>query len=129
MSSVGLLCSQYLHAGRQDAAIVGGVKYLLGNLPDTQSHNIYYWYYASQVMHNMNDRDWLTWRRATRHLLVTTQASEGCATGSWDPDKPTRDAWGGAGGRLMVTTLSCLTLEVDYRFLPLYGREQIEAAP
>jgi hypothetical protein len=40
--------------------------------------------------------------------------------GSWDPDKPTRDAWSEPGGRLMVTSLSTLTLEVYYRYLPLY---------
>ncbi len=129
MSSVGLLCGQYLHAGRQDPVIVGGVQYLLANQPDTQARNVYYWYYASQVMHNMFDKDWDTWRRKMRHVLVTTQSREGCAAGSWDPDKPVRDPWGAAGGRLMVTSLCCLTLEVDYRYLPLYRSDRPEAAP
>ena len=40
--------------------------------------------------------------------------------GSWDPDNPSKDAWGTPGGRHMVTCLSCLTLEVYYRYLPLY---------
>ncbi len=40
-----------------------------------------------------------------------------CAEGSWNPEG---DEWGDAGGRLMVTSLSCLTLEVYYRYLPLY---------
>jgi hypothetical protein len=30
------------------------------------------------------------------------------------------DAFGTEGGRIMVTSLCCLTLEVYYRYLPLY---------
>ena len=131
MSAVGLLCSQYLHAGRQDPVIVGGVQYLMANQPEPQAHNLYYWYYATQVMHNMADKDWDTWNRKMRTILVNTQSREGCASGSWDPDKPQRNAWGGAGGRLMMTSLSALTLEVYYRYLPLYKLdkpEEIKAA-
>ena len=50
--------------------------------------------------------------------------SSGCAAGSWDPAKPVDDPWGSQGGRLMVTSLSCLTLEVYYRYLPLYTLDQ-----
>ena len=126
MSSVGLLCSQYLHAGRQDPVIVGGVQYLMANQPDEQSRNIYYWYYATQVLHNMADKDWDTWNHKMRKILVLGQAREGCASGSWDPDKPVRDAWGPVGGRVMMTSLSCLTLEVYYRYLPLYKLDKPE---
>ncbi len=122
MSAVGLLCSQYLRAGRGDPVIVGGVRYLMANQPTREAQNIYYWYYAAQVMHNMNDADWDKWNRAMRGILVSTQVREGCATGSWDPDKPVRDAWGPTGGRVMMTGLSALTLEVYYRFLPLYQK-------
>jgi hypothetical protein len=111
--------------------IVGGVQYLMANQPEPQAHNLYYWYYATQVMHNMADKDWDTWNRKMRTILVNTQSREGCASGSWDPDKPQRDAWGGAGGRLMMTSLSALTLEVYYRYLPLYKLdkpEEIKAA-
>lgn len=120
MSAVGLLCNQYLRAGRADPVIVGGVKYLMANQPSEQTQNIYYWYYAAQVMHNMNDKDWDKWNRTMRTVLINTQVREGCAAGSWDPDKPVRDAWGPAGGRVMMTSLSALTLEVYYRYLPLY---------
>jgi hypothetical protein len=126
ISAVGLLCSQYLHAGRQDPVIVGGVQYLMANQPDDQARNVYYWYYATQVLHNMADKDWDTWNRKMRKILVMSQAHEGCATGSWDPDKPARDAWGPAGGRIFMTSLSCLTLEVYYRYLPLYKLDKPE---
>jgi hypothetical protein len=44
--------------------------------------------------------------------------------GSWSP---AGDAHAGAGGRLMITSLSVLTLEVYYRHLPLYRRDMGKA--
>jgi hypothetical protein len=41
--------------------------------------------------------------------------------GSWDPLGPTPDRWGQYGGRIYVTTLHLLTLEVPYRHLPTYS--------
>ncbi len=37
--------------------------------------------------------------------------------------KPMPDAYGPHGGRLMMTSLSALTLEIYYRYLPLYHVE------
>ncbi len=125
ISSVGLLCNQWLGADRQDLRVTGGVELLLANLPDENAHDVISWFYASQALHNMDGRDWDTWRRKMRRLLVTTQSREGCAAGSWDPQRPAPDAWWGGGGRLMVTSLSCLILELDYRYLPLFGRSRL----
>ena len=122
MTSVGLLCSQYLGMKRTDPAMVEGVGFLTSpdQLPAVERRNIYYWYYATQVLHNVPGRDWDQWNRKMRKLLITTQVKQGCATGSWDPAEPAKDAWGEAGGRIMMTSLSALTLEVYYRYLPLY---------
>jgi hypothetical protein len=120
MTSVGLLCSQYLGAKRDDPVIAGGVEYLMKRKPDINQRNTYYWYYATQVMHNVPGPQWDEWNRSMRRLLIESQEKSGCAAGSWDPNKPDPDPWGNQGGRLMVTSLSCLTLEVYYRYLPLY---------
>jgi hypothetical protein len=118
MTSVGLLCRQYLGAHRDNPMLVGGTKYLMAHLPDERSPNIYYWYYATQVLHNMSGKDWETWNSKMRDLLVRAQVHENtCAKGSWNP---AGDAWGRHGGRLMVTSLSTLTLEIYYRYLPLF---------
>jgi hypothetical protein len=53
-------------------------------------------------------------------MLVSGQAREGPLAGSWDPDHPVRDRWAHAGGRHYVTALNLLTLEVYYRYLPLF---------
>ena len=120
MSAAALLIVQYMGAGRSDPTIVGGVKYLMTNAPTNEDRDTYYWYYATQVLHNMSGSEWDTWNRQMRRILVHSQVRTGCATGSWDPDKPTGDRWGSLGGRLMLTSLSALTLEVYYRYLPLY---------
>jgi hypothetical protein len=71
-------------------------------------------------MHNVPGPEWDAWNRQMRRILIDTQERSGCAAGSWDPARPVDDPWGNQGGRLMVTSLSCLTLEVYYRYLPLY---------
>jgi cell division septation protein DedD len=92
----------------------------MANQPNPQARNNYYWYYATQVMHNVPGPDWDTWNRQMRRVLIESQCKEGCAEGSWDPVKPTKEALADQAGRLALTSLSALTLEVYYRYLPLY---------
>jgi hypothetical protein len=130
MTAVGLLTSQYLGAKQGDPVIVGGVDYLSKNHPRLEDRDIYYWYYATQVMHNVPGKQWDDWNRQMRRILIQTQEKSGCAAGSWSPEKPGDDRWGQHGGRLMMTSLSALTLEVYYRYLPLYkldGKKADEA--
>jgi hypothetical protein len=131
MTAVGLLCRQYLGASSDDSLMVEGTRYLMSNMPGEDRRDVYYWYYATQVMHNMINSDWDQWNRKMWKILVHSQHNNGydCANGSWDPEKPMRDAWGSRGGRVMMTSLACLTLEVYYRHLPLYrlnGRETLK---
>lgn len=130
MTAVGLLCLQYMGVKRTDPVLGEGVRVLMDNLPDAPEagRNLYYWYYATQVMHHVGGSDWDNWNRRMRRVLISTQSQKGCSEGSWDPDKPTRDAWGESGGRLMVTSLATLTLEVYYRYLPLYKLDSADAA-
>jgi hypothetical protein len=127
MTAVGLLCTQYLGASRGDPRIVEGTAFLMANLPSPEARNVYYWYYAAQVMRNQEGSQWDRWYHRMRQILVQSQASKGCASGSWDPDRP-KDPWAGQGGRLMMTSFSVLTLEVPYRYMPLYRELQGGAA-
>jgi hypothetical protein len=125
MTAVGMLGLQYLGARRNDPALREAMQYVLDNPPDARDRDIYYWYYATLAMHNVPGPEWDTWNRQIRKLLIETQDKQGCPAGSWNPKN---DAWGHLGGRLMVTSLSALTLEVYYRYLPLYNldREDLE---
>jgi hypothetical protein len=119
-TAVGMLCQQYMGMKRDDPAMLEGTQLLLKNMPDNKRRDIYRWYYATQVLHNMPGTDWDNWNRLMRRVLIETQIRDGCATGSWDPAIPVKDPWGEAGGRLYMTSLATLTLEVYYRYLPLY---------
>jgi hypothetical protein len=78
-------------------------------------------------LHNLKNKDWDKWNPYVREELIKTQIKEsGCASGSWDPLYPSEDRWGEAAGRLFETSLSILTLEVYYRYLPLYRTADTE---
>jgi hypothetical protein len=70
----------------------------------------------------MQNKDWERWNVRVREGLIGMQVKgAGCDRGSWDPFQPQPDRWASrAGGRLFLTSLSILTLEVYYRYLPLY---------
>lgn len=120
MTAVGLLSKQFLGAKRTDPDQMEGMDYMMKNLPGKVGRNSYYFYYATQVMHNLPGPEWDDWNRATRRFLIDTQEKKGCAEGSWNPELPTKDAHGETGGRLLCTSVNTLNLEVYYRFLPLY---------
>jgi hypothetical protein len=117
LTAEGLLCREYLGWARDDPRLQTGITYLLANLPDWNKRNVYYWYYATQVLHHVEGKPWRTWNEVMRVLLPQHQEKTGRERGSWDPRG---DRWGGSGGRLYVTCLSIYTLEVYYRHMPLY---------
>ncbi len=128
LTAVGLLCRQYQGVGPRDPGLVKGVEVLKKVPPGPTPRDIYYFYYATQVMHHMastQQDSWDQWNNRMRPLLVGTQdmgATEGRRDqkGSWFMEG---DPFGSQLGRLGYTSLCLLTLEVYYRHLPLYKRE------
>jgi hypothetical protein len=123
MTAEGLLCRQYLGWSQHDDRLLDGAKFLVSaeNLPDWNNRNVYYWYYATQMLHHLEGPPWQKWNGIMRQLLVDKQVRSGKERGSWDPLRPVPDRWGGHAGRLYVTCLSTYILEVYYRHLPLYS--------
>jgi hypothetical protein len=70
-------------------------------------------------MHSLGGKYWAAWRGRLEPLLVDSQLTTGPAAGSWNPLHPVPDKWAAYGGRLYVTALNLLSLEADYRHLPL----------
>ncbi len=118
---VGLLCRMQMGWTPEEPALIQGVEALMvrGPLPN----NIYYNFYATQVLHHFGGPHWTEWNKRMRDHLVRTQATAGHETGSWHFEEVTpEDALAPmVGGRLYTTALAALTLEVYYRYLPLYG--------
>jgi len=118
MTAEGLLCRQYLGWPKDHPAMGLGVATLLNEFPfNSKNRNVYYWYYATQVMHHFGDSPWRVWNEVMREELPKLQVRRGMETGSWSPQS---DQWGRQAGRLYTTCLSIYCLEVYYRHLPLY---------
>jgi hypothetical protein len=120
-TAIGLLCRMYMGWDRLRPGLRNGVKNL--DKAGPAEDDIYYNYYATQVLHHWGGDEWKKWNEKMREQLVTTQRKTGHAAGSWD----LADRHGGPGGRLYMTCLAAMTLEVYYRHLPLY--EQFDRRP
>ena len=117
MTAEALVCWQFLGLSREHPACNEAADYLLGELPGEGENNLYYWYYGTLAMCQLQGVRWQRWNDALRTTLVDRQVKDGPLAGSWEMN----DLWGGNGGRLYTTAMATLTLEVYYRFLPLYG--------
>lgn len=125
LSAVGLLCRYYIDGwGPSNPSMAAGVEYLMQQLPGKGvALNMYYFYYATQVMHYYDGPEWRqTWNPRMRDMLIDLQVpqTKPATGGSWDADK---GSIGSHCGRLGTTCLALLTLEVYYRHLPLYKRD------
>jgi hypothetical protein len=120
MSAAGLLTRQYLGWKQQTPDLATGCKYLMENLPPEagdQIGAIYYYYYATQVLHHMEGPEFDLWNYRIREHLIRTQRTTGHEAGSWNPNGCDH---GPTGGRIYATSLALMTLEEYYRHLPLY---------
>ena len=121
-SAVGLLCRMYLGWKKDNPALQRGVLRLAKNGP---SKDLYYNYYATQILHHMEGDVWLAWNTKMRDMLVKSQQTKGHAAGSWfeEFDKGHGPE---AGGRLYTTSMATMILEVYYRHLPIYGQQSVD---
>ena len=126
LDAVGLLGRQYFGAKRDDPTLLRALDRLLATQPmefaagnrRNAGHDVYYWYYVTQVAHHAGGERWKEWNDVMRVELPKHQTTDGRHKGSWNPDN---DRWGFVGGRHSVTCLSLYMLEVYYRHLPLYS--------
>ena len=126
MTAEALLMRMYLGCERDDPAMVAGADYLKANLPEVGTasaplRDAYYWYYATQVMFQMQGDYWNAWNDRLRPAAGDEPGARRPAGRKLAP-RPRRmpDRWGHAGGRLYVTAMNLLMLEVYYRHLPLF---------
>jgi hypothetical protein len=124
LTPVGLLSRYYMgEMGPRHPAFGRGVDFLKQFPPTKNYFDMYYYYYATQVVHFYEGPDWHKfWNPKMRDLLIDLQNKAGGddLRGSWDKDQ---GFIGQACGRLGTTSLALLTLEVYYRHLPLYKRD------
>ena len=135
ITSIALLCRVFLGGDEYEDEIRQSAQFLVSRelqdgkaLPGGKSKhlvkNLYYTYYSALSMFQIGGEVWASWNKMFRDPLVKAQVhklTEGgkYVRGSWDPAKHT---YGRHGGRVYATAMAILSLEVYYRFLPVYKR-------
>jgi len=121
MTAEGMFVLQLLGAKRDERRMRNSADFVGKNLPRWNDEpNTYYWYYATLALFQHQGRVWDTWNEAIKRQLLDNQRRSGPAAGSWDP----LDNWSKIGGRVYQTAICTLSLEVYYRYLPLYAKTE-----
>jgi len=133
-TGVGLVCRQFVGTPNGDPVLIQGADYLLKHLPKYDKDNglcvwgpctYYHWYYGTLAMFQMGGKYWESWNKALKETLPPNQCKggplDGSAAdkdGSWDPLNTMDDY----GGRVYTTAAGALSLEIYYRYLPMYSK-------
>ncbi len=122
--AIGLLCRMYTGWQKNDPRLVAGVRELAKIGVDKR--NIYYDYYAAQVLRHHGGSQWESFNTELRDWLVATQSQDGGAKGSWHFPNSQSHKGPLEGGRLASTSFATMILEVYYRHMPLYADSAAE---
>ena len=115
MTACGLLCKMYMGLPKDNPILNAASEAFVKSGP---TKDVYYNYYATQVLKQVGGPLWTQWDEKMKKNLLATQEKTGHAAGSWF-DKSSGHAE--VGGRLYITTMSTMMLEVYYRYMPIYG--------
>lgn len=126
MTAESLACRLLLDYPTSLAAQQEALTMIMDHRPGVGEQNVYFWYYATLALFQLQDAHWREWNMSLKRELLAGQTPVyQPQAGSWPPDK----LWGGYGGRVYSTAMSCLCLEVYYRYLPMYQRSNLAQSP
>lgn len=134
MQGAGTLCLQLLGEGnsREVKAVsklivdnhLPVVKWVNPDMSVSGMHSnmMYHWYYETQVMFHTGSTSWKKWNGKFAPLLIQNQHKDGYweAPPMTKPPKDGKICNFGPDDKWYTTTLSCLSLQVYYRYLPSY---------
>ena len=133
MTAEGLLCRQYLGWSRDNPQLESGVTWLLSDELQPQwaagRRHVYEWYYTGNVLHNLGGDRWTSWYTGVAREITGHQVRRGSSRpgqdirGSWHPADPPGNPfeYAGKAGRLYLTSMCLLVLEMPWRHAPIYG--------
>jgi hypothetical protein len=118
-TAIGQLIRLFRGMSHTDPRVLAGASYLqkLGR----SNGDAYYNYYSTLFLFHVGEPFWREWNATMREHLVATQSQSGHETGSWYFE----NVYGREGGRLYTTAMCAMTLEVYYRFSPLYQQAEV----
>lgn len=120
MTAEMAFCRMILGQKLGETEIKEATDFLAQEPPDLSKPDLYYWYYASLSMVQMQNRSWKVWNAYTRDGLVRMQQKGGPSDGAWKVSMKRAER----AGNIFTTAIGALTLEVYYRYAPL-----LEAPP
>lgn len=127
-TAIGLLSMIYLGVHPQHPGMEVAVQRLLQQGPN--AGDMYYTYYANQVMYQHGGAPWDQWKQRMDQLLLQSQAKGGHMDGSWFLGG---DHGSQKGGRVYCTVMALLCLEENYRHMRLFqhalGNQQGQQIP
>ena len=126
MVAVVLLSHLYSGGISSDSRARAAIRHIVqGNPPEAKGllrweltfQSYYYWYAATLALFNIGGKTWEAWNTLLQQALLPLQSREAHSGGSWDPEPN----WvGRSGGRVYSTAINILTLEVYYRYRPVF---------
>jgi len=126
MVAVALLSHLYSGGISSDPRARKAIQHLVkGNPPEAKGllrweltyQSYYYWYAATLALFNIGGKSWDAWNTLLQQTLLPLQRRDAHISGSWDPEP----SWvGRSGGRIYSTAINILTLEVYYRYRPVF---------
>ena len=133
MTSVGMLCKLLMGFDRAEPMLQKQGDLLLTDPPDwkkmatkDEGHSMYYWYYGTLAVFQLGGDRWTRWNEAMKKALLPNQCQGGPMDGSladkdgsWDPVDWLQHY---SGTRVYATAINALSLEVYYRYLPMYSK-------
>lgn len=127
MTAEGMFARLLLGAHRTDRNIEEAARYIHSETTRSGGHldNFYLLYYGNLALYHYQGWIWDHWNEGVREFLVRSQRTQGTLAGSWDPT----DKYMEYGGRVLSTCFATLTLEVYYRYLPLYWKLEPAGGP
>jgi hypothetical protein len=122
MIAEGLFCEQILRKGRMNEQMKRSTTLIQSSLPKSSTVDYYYWYYGSLAMRQAQGEAWNAWNDRLKPILLEKQILTGSNRGSWIP-QGNKHGYASIAGPVVTTAMAALSLEVYYRYLPLYSPE------
>lgn len=116
-TAIGLLALIYMGVHPQHPGMEVAVQRLVQSGPNLG--NMYYTYYANQVLYQHGGNEWETWRQMCEPRLMACQAKVGHLEGSW---QLFGDLGASKGGRTYSTVMALLCLEENYRHMRIFNQ-------
>ena len=91
MTAEALVCRQFLGTVASTPSADEAGDYLLGELPNRERINLYYWYYGTLAMYQLGGEHWQRWNKRCKRRFSTSKSPKA----TW-PEAGTRNAFGAA---------------------------------